>query len=79
LAPSSSRRSNSRIRPRGCAPERALPAEQGEKSGSLPFKRERLGELRRLAKLGETLLTALVAGKTVDPTPILKVYGSGSP
>jgi DNA-binding transcriptional regulator GbsR (MarR family) len=61
------------------AAERALPAEQGEKSGSLPFKRERLGELRRLAKLGETLLAALVAGKTVDPTPILKVYGSGSP
>jgi HTH-type transcriptional regulator, glycine betaine synthesis regulator len=38
------------------------------------FKRERIRELRRLAKLGETLLNALVAGKTVDPTPILKVY-----
>ena len=39
------------------------------------FKRERLEELRRLSRLGETLLTALVAGRTVDPTPILKVYG----
>lgn len=43
-------------------------------SQELEFKRERLRELGRLAKLGETLLTALVAGKTVDPTPILKVY-----
>jgi DNA-binding transcriptional regulator GbsR (MarR family) len=57
------------------AAQRALPHEKGEKSASLAFKRERLGELRRLAKLGETLLTALVAGKTVDPTPILKMYG----
>ncbi len=49
------------------------PAARGE-SQELDFKRERLRELGRLAKLGETLLTALVAGKTVDPTPILKVY-----
>lgn len=41
----------------------------------LDFKRERIQELRRLSKLGETLLTALVAGKSIDPTPILKVYG----
>ncbi len=39
------------------------------------FKRERVHELQRLAQLGETLLTALVAGKVVDPTPFLKVYG----
>ncbi|MES1178914.1 MAG: ArsR family transcriptional regulator [Myxococcales bacterium] len=39
------------------------------------FKRERMHELQRLARLGETLLTALVAGKVVDPTPFLKVYG----
>ncbi len=39
------------------------------------FKRERVHELQRLARLGETLLTALVAGKVVDPTPFLKVYG----
>ena len=37
-----------------------------------------LAELRRLARLGETLLTALVAGKTVDPTPLLKMYGGGA-
>jgi len=39
------------------------------------FKRDRVHELQRLARLGETLLTALVAGKVVDPTPFLKVYG----
>jgi hypothetical protein len=39
------------------------------------FKRDRVHELQRLAQLGETLLTALVAGKVVDPTPFLKVYG----
>ncbi len=39
------------------------------------FKRDRVHELQRLARLGETLLTALVAGKMVDPTPFLKVYG----
>jgi DNA-binding transcriptional regulator GbsR (MarR family) len=53
------------------AAQRALP----DRGAKLLFKRERLGELRRLARLGETLLTALVAGKTVDPTPILKMYG----
>jgi DNA-binding transcriptional regulator GbsR (MarR family) len=58
------------------AASRALPADRGQKA--LAFKRERLAELRRLARLGETLLTALVAGKTVDPTPILKMYGGGS-
>jgi DNA-binding transcriptional regulator GbsR (MarR family) len=57
------------------AAQRALPSDKGSKPGALSFKRERLGELRRLARLGETLLTALVAGKTVDPTPILKMYG----
>jgi HTH-type transcriptional regulator, glycine betaine synthesis regulator len=57
------------------AAQRALPNERGE---NLAFKRERLAELRRLSKLGETLLTALVAGKTVDPTPFLKMYGGGS-
>ena len=58
------------------AAQRTLPQDRGQKA--LAFKRERLGELRRLARLGETLLTALVAGKTVDPTPILKMYGGGS-
>ena len=54
--------------------EAALPrrADVGERSD---FKRDRVHELQRLSKLGETLLTALVAGKMVDPTPFLKVYG----
>lgn len=52
--------------------ERDLSADP--RDARLEFKRERIRELRRLAKLGETLLTALVAGKTVDPTPFLKVY-----
>jgi DNA-binding transcriptional regulator GbsR (MarR family) len=60
------------------AAQRALPADRGTKPAELAFKRERLTELRRLARLGETLLTALVAGKTVDPTPLLKMYGGGS-
>ena len=55
---------------------RALPTDRGQKA--FAFKRERLAELRRLARLGETLLTSLVAGKTVDPTPFLKMYGGGS-
>ena len=53
--------------------DQALPRAE---AGSPPdFKRERVHELQRLARLGETLLTALVAGKVVDPTPFLKVYG----
>ncbi len=52
-----------------------LGVEHGKKPASLAWKRERLAELRRLSKLGEALLVALAAGKTVDPTPILKLYG----
>jgi DNA-binding transcriptional regulator GbsR (MarR family) len=37
------------------------------------FKRGRLRELRTLAKLGESLLSALVSGRSIDPTPLLKV------
>ena len=49
---------------------------RGTDTASPPdFKRARVRELQRLARLGETLLTALVAGKMVDPTPFLKVYG----
>jgi len=55
------------------AAQRGIPG--GAKPAVLAFKRERLTELRRLARLGETLLTALVSGKTVDPTPLLKMYG----
>jgi DNA-binding transcriptional regulator GbsR (MarR family) len=54
--------------------EAALP--RPSEAVTLPdFKRTRVHELQRLSKLGETLLTALVAGKVVDPTPFLKVYG----
>jgi len=54
--------------------ELALP--RPSEAGTAPdFKRDRVHELQRLARLGETLLTALVAGKVVDPTPFLKVYG----
>jgi len=48
--------------------EAALPRQAG---AGVDFKRERVHELSRLSKLGETLLTALVAGKAVDPTPFL--------
>lgn len=34
------------------------------------FKKERVEQLFELSKLGENLLSALVAGQTVDPTPI---------
>lgn len=54
--------------------EQALPR-ASLASAEPDFKRERVHELQRLARLGETLLTALVAGKVVDPTPFLKVYG----
>ena len=37
------------------------------------YKRARLRELEGFAKLGESLLTALVSGKAVDPAPLLKV------
>lgn len=54
--------------------EAALPRQEAG-SAQPDFKRDRVHELQRLARLGETLLTALVAGKMVDPTPFLKVYG----
>jgi HTH-type transcriptional regulator, glycine betaine synthesis regulator len=54
--------------------EEALPRAR-EAAKTPDFKRDRVHELQRLARLGETLLTALVAGKVVDPTPFLKVYG----
>jgi HTH-type transcriptional regulator, glycine betaine synthesis regulator len=41
----------------------------------LEFKRARIGRLRQLASVGETLLKALAAGEAVDPAPIAKVVG----
>jgi len=54
--------------------EETLPR-AADSGSSRDFKRDRVHELQRLARLGETLLTALVAVKIVDPTPFLKVYG----
>lgn len=40
------------------------------------FVRDRLRRLQRLAKAGEALLTALVAGSLVDTTPLLREGGT---
>jgi DNA-binding transcriptional regulator GbsR (MarR family) len=44
-----------------------------EQDPRVTFKRGKLRELQSLAKLGESLLSALVSGKSIDPTPLLKV------
>lgn len=44
-----------------------------EPDPALEFKRTRLKRLEALAKLGESLLSALVSGETVDPAPLLQV------
>ncbi len=56
------------------AAHRSLPDSAAARSAEQAFKRQRLQELRRLTRLGELLLTALVNGRAIDPTPILKVY-----
>jgi HTH-type transcriptional regulator, glycine betaine synthesis regulator len=56
----------------GTAEQRLAPAADAG-DASVAFKRERLRELQSLATLGETLLRALVSGKAIDPTPLLKV------
>jgi HTH-type transcriptional regulator, glycine betaine synthesis regulator len=50
----------------------ALPrAGKGGRDGQkLEFKLERLDRLRQLARIGEGLISSLVAGETVDPSPI---------
>lgn len=40
---------------------------------SLTFQRKRLRDLEAIAQLGESLLTAMVSGKTIDPSPLLKI------
>lgn len=55
------------------AAERELGKSPNPAEGPIEFKRGRLRELESLAKLGETLLTALVSGKAVDPGPLLKI------
>jgi HTH-type transcriptional regulator, glycine betaine synthesis regulator len=51
--------------------EKALPR-RGRGAEQLAFKRERLGRLLAIARLGEGLIAALAAGATVDPAPILR-------
>jgi DNA-binding transcriptional regulator GbsR (MarR family) len=53
--------------------ERSLPR-AAKPPRSLAFKRERMGQLRSLAALGQALLTALASGKAIDPGPILKEH-----
>jgi DNA-binding transcriptional regulator GbsR (MarR family) len=55
------------------AAEQRLSAAGSEEEARVVFKRGRLQELRGLAKLGESLLSALVSGRSIDPTPLLKV------
>ncbi len=44
----------------------------------LGYKRQRLGRLVELTQVGQTLLGALVAGGTVDPTRLIKTAASAS-
>ncbi len=60
------------------ASERVAPAEGpppeasgGEMDSDLSYKRERLEHLLALARTGETLLSALVSGQSVDPSRII--------
>jgi DNA-binding transcriptional regulator GbsR (MarR family) len=55
------------------AAEQRLSAAGSDEEARVVFKRGRLQELRGLAKLGESLLSALVSGRSIDPTPLLKV------
>jgi DNA-binding transcriptional regulator GbsR (MarR family) len=54
--------------------EASLPA-RGDRT--LEFKRDRIRRLRELARVGERLLSALAAGKQVDPSPIERAAGGG--
>ena len=55
------------------AAERRLSVTESNDEARIVFKRGRLQELRTLANLGESLLSALVSGRSIDPTPLLKV------
>ena len=50
-------------------------AGNGRRAKQLEFKRGRIATLRKLAKIGETLLASLDAGKSVDPTKLREVAG----
>jgi DNA-binding transcriptional regulator GbsR (MarR family) len=53
-------------------------SQSGKASESIAFKRARLKELAELARLGESLLSALVSGEAVDPAPLLGLSRSVS-
>jgi len=48
---------------------------RGKRDEALDFKRSRLDFLRQLARTGENLLNALVAGEAVDPSEINQMPG----
>ena len=60
------------VRDAGEALESAVADLSGPDPGSV-FKRERLEQLLKLARIGEQLLSALVAGQAVDPSPLRKL------
>ena len=51
------------------------PKSKGAGGARSTFKRERIGQLRSLAKVGERLLSSLAAGESVDPSPLRDVVG----
>jgi DNA-binding transcriptional regulator GbsR (MarR family) len=55
------------------AAERKFSEPGASEEDLVQFKRTRLRELQGFAKLGESLLSALVSGKSIDPGPLLKV------
>ncbi len=57
--------------------EAALASAQGQAnegaSVALSYKKAQIARLNELSRVGETLLTALVAGNSVDPTLLIKI------
>jgi DNA-binding transcriptional regulator GbsR (MarR family) len=43
----------------------------------LEFASERLGSLLQLAKIGETLISTILAGERIDPAPVMKFLSGG--
>ena len=50
-------------------------AGNGRRLRQIEFKRGRIATLRKLARIGETLLASLDAGKSVDPTKLREAAG----
>ncbi|MFZ5897470.1 MAG: GbsR/MarR family transcriptional regulator [Myxococcota bacterium] len=55
------------------AADRKLSEGTAVDEAEVAFKRQRLHELQNLTKLGESLLSALVSGRSIDPAPLLRV------